>query len=489
MLLKTINIFKIIFIAALILFIDVYAQEKYDKEKYEKTIRKGNEYFNEACVNSLSLIDVKNFDLAQKYYKEALKIKKGDPFSENKLEKIKKIFQKHKGKMERAYIRNIRDGERFIKYKKFTLAKAHFINAIEIKTAMGISPDNDSYPNDMLKKIDQLIEEEKKKIICNGFFELSRNLMLEKKFYKARKHLKKNLKLFPKNQKLTDLLKKSEIKIAEYEEMIKKAEEFYSSRQFDSSKVYYEKAYIVYPHERSTIYLKSGNIIVKENAEKDEEASSFNALCTIPGFIRLKNKNYIAGSSYIGGVIASTGWFFSAADQLDIAEDDKKRITENYSGILLEQLKKPVQRRIDAYESKKIFAMTALGSTLLLNTLDACGYSEYIPGNYHFNNNRNAEGWLLSSIFLGSSVFYFYAVNDYYDRKAADFDTDEIKLLKNGALGILCSTFIYNIWDLWRSGNFSNGNITIRESDNIALQPVGGVTSNGVATFGLQIRW
>lgn len=488
MLLKALNSFRIIFIIALVLFTNVYTQEKYDKEKYEKTIRKGNEYFNEACVNSLSLIDVKNFDLAQKYYKKALKIKQGDPFSENKLEKIKKIFQKHKSKMERAYIRNIRDGQRFVKHKKFAIAKAHFTNAIEIKTALGISIGNALYPNDMLKKIDQLIEEEKKKIICDGFFEVSKNLMLEKRFYDARKHLKKNLKLYPGNQKFTDLLEKSETKIAKYEKMVEKAENFYSSRQFDSSKVYYGKAYTVYPHERSTIHFESEKLITVENTKKDKEAASFKALCTIPGFIRLKNKNYIAGSLYIGGVIASTGWFFSAADQLDIAEDDKKRITENHSGNLLEQLK-PVQRRIDAYESKKIFAMTAFGSTLLLNTLDACGYSAYIPGNYHFNNNRNVEGWLLSSIFATSSALYFYAVNDYYDRKAANFDTDEVELLKNGSLGILCSTVIYNIWDLWRSGKFSNGNIAIRKTNNVAFQPISGVTSNGTPTLGLQIRW
>jgi len=469
MLLKTVNPFRIIFIIALLLFTNVYTQEKYDKENYEKTIRKGNECFNEACVNSLSLIDVKNFDLAKKYYKKALKIKKGDPFSEDKLEKIKKIFQKHKSKMERAYIRNIRDGERFVKQKKFAIAKAHFTNAIEIKTAMGITIGNALYPNDMLKKIDQLIEKEKQKIICDGFFEVSKNLMLEKKFYDARKHLKKNLKLYPGEQKFTNLLEKSEIKIAEYEKIVEKAEKFYSSRQFDSSKVYYGKAYTIYPHENSTIHFESENLIMLENTKKDEETSSFNAFCTIPGFIQLKNKNYIAGSLYIGGVIASTGWFFSAADQLDIAEDDKKRITGNHSGILLEQLK-PVQRRIDAYESKKIFAVTAFGSTLLLNTLDACGYSEYIPGNYHFNNNRNTEGWLLSSIFTASSALYFYAVNDYYDRK-------------------VCSTVIYNIWDLWRSGKFSNGNIAIRKTNNVAFQPVSGVTSNGTPTLGLQIRW
>jgi len=478
-------------VLTMLLMLNIIFAQNIDKEKeYYDNLKTANMHFNEACVNSLSIIDVKNFDLAKSYYLKALDFKKNAPYPVRKIRRIEYIFDKYKSKMEKAYIRNIRDGERFIKHKKFSIAKAHFKNAIEIKSILGISPDNPGYPDGMLEKIDIMIREEKERVLYEGYLTLAEGMMQDQDFYQARNQLKKHIIQYPEDKKMNELLDKSNKNISTYEEALQKADQFYEKRQYDSSTVYYQKAYRIYPHdadenrltdtENDSLVTKTAHVQLKED---------FNYLDLLPGVSQFRKKRYISGTTYLASTAASVAWFISVRGLYNDAVDEKKGWYNAYPDDIAYVKTRIVRGRIDAQETKQYIAAAFFTGTLLVNALDATGHEAYIPGLYHFNHGRDTEGWILSGLFTGSTFLSMYALNDFYDRKGWNQNLNNVAPLKNISLAVLGSTIIYNIWDIWRSGYFYKSSAISQRSRGSARTPISGINKHGLPMLGLQYSW
>ena len=248
--------------------------------------------YSEAIAKADNLYNEKNYDAARTEYRNALAVKPGESYPQQKVDEITKTLaaidqaKKEQELLDRNYANLIQQADRFFTTKVYTDSKDKYNAALQLK------PD-ENYPKEKIAEIEKILEQqaidEKYKVIivaADGFFKTENYLQAKDKYNEALGV--KAAEQYPKTQiaKIDDILDKEQKRIladkqaAEdlqrrrdaiaqlnkdleargvandselstlYDNYIKQADSFFDVKDFIVSRGWYYKAWDVKPEEK-----------------------------------------------------------------------------------------------------------------------------------------------------------------------------------------------------------------------------------------------
>ena len=223
--------------------------DSYSKQRIEEIINKmsnqmevEDEYYD--IIDKADLYyDQNAFDKALDFYRDALKVIPGDDYAKGRIQKILDIRANEKARLDN-FKKYMSDGDDLLNQNKFDEAVASF------KMAKKLFPDNPE-PDKKISAANELkADYENRMTQFNAKTEEAGRYLLIKKYSAALKLYQEAQKLFPDNKevaaKIAELTPKAKTQI-EYDNKIAAADEFYIKKNFAAAKAKYQEAARLWP--------------------------------------------------------------------------------------------------------------------------------------------------------------------------------------------------------------------------------------------------
>ncbi len=225
--------------------------EDYPKSKLSETIVKLREkmvvmeQYNTEISEADKLYRLGKYDEAQLKYMDALKILPDESYPKDKIVEIQKLVDFESSKQV-EYDEAITNGEKFIKYRKYELARVEFENAVII------FPEK-IYPKDKLDDINRMIQERERVLAAYDETIASADRLFNLKYYQNAKmeyQLASDAKPdedYPKAKikEIESLLGQKN----EFDQLVAEGDELYIGKDLTSAKSKYQAALTIYPGE------------------------------------------------------------------------------------------------------------------------------------------------------------------------------------------------------------------------------------------------
>ena len=264
-------------------------QEKERRQRYEDLIKTADQYFA-----------IKNYQLSRASYENALKLYPNEQYPIQKIKEIDEILaveeikiQQQKSK-EREFNAEVEKAEFYFNQKKYELALQSYKKALEL------NPDDNKVKN-RINEINSLLEENKKlqerhnafRLIVQKGDDYYNNKDYENalnSYNEALKYFPDNVEVLNKKRVVENLLEQQQQRLQQekerrkrYEDLIRQADAYYTIKNLQIARNYYEEALKLYPEENmpkdkireidrfiAEEQKKLAEIQQKENAYNDE---------------------------------------------------------------------------------------------------------------------------------------------------------------------------------------------------------------------------
>lgn len=240
-----------------------------------------------------------NYQSAKALYISALKYQPDSEELKNKIAEIDKIIelkqreQQEKELIEKNYAEEIKKGDTYFQNKQYQLAIQAYQNAMKYKPG-------EKYPELKIKEINDIlttekIKEEKYKTY-NEYIAKANNFYQLKDYESALYNYKEALKLVPEDKIALNRIKEIEniiqqkqkeqeqekLKRKEYESLIQAGDQYFAAKNYQLSRLNYDKALRLYPQENypAQKIKEIDDIIARENAllqQQKAKEKEFNA--------------------------------------------------------------------------------------------------------------------------------------------------------------------------------------------------------------------
>ncbi len=248
-------------------------EEAYPKTRLQETINKIRdkmvvvEQFGMVIADADKHFKAEEYDQAKIKYNEAKKILPEDSYPDQQLNEIKRITEESITK-ENEYNAALANGEKFIKYRKYELAKEEFGKAAELR------PD-ETYPKEQIIELQTLIEETNKTIAAYAETIASADRLFNLKYYEnARMEYEKALNAKPDEDYPASQIKEIDKILVgknEYDRLVQLADESYMDKDLETAKANYQAALKVYPDENyPKNMIDKVNGLLTSSVSKDE---------------------------------------------------------------------------------------------------------------------------------------------------------------------------------------------------------------------------
>ena len=248
--------------------------EQYPKDRLQESINKIRdkmlvvEQFSAIVAEADKQFKAGEYELAKTKYTEAKKILPEDPYPDQQLNEITRIVEESTAK-ESEYNAAIANGEKFIKFRKYDLAKAEF------EKALAVSPD-ETYPKEKIAELQTLIEETNKTKAAYDETIASADRLFNLKYYaNARKEYEKALNAKPDEDYPAAQIKEIDkvlVQKNEFDRLVNLADEAYGNKDMETAKANYQAALKIYPDENypKTMIDKVNSSLLANANSKDE---------------------------------------------------------------------------------------------------------------------------------------------------------------------------------------------------------------------------
>jgi tetratricopeptide (TPR) repeat protein len=218
-------------------------QERQEKNrKYKAFIKTADDQF-----------DNEKYSRAKGNYQKAMEIFPEKQYPKQKINKIEELLAQQQAQAERKqeYEKLITQADEFLNTEKYIQAKSKY------NEALGVKPE-ETYPQDQIKKIDQILaDRQEKERQYAEFIESADKAFQQEQLNNARKDYVKarNIKpreSYPQNQinKIDKILSEREAEQKEYEKYITQADKAFQTKNYQDAKSSYSEALFVKPNEQ-----------------------------------------------------------------------------------------------------------------------------------------------------------------------------------------------------------------------------------------------
>ncbi len=241
----------------------VKPKEKYPRTKIQEIlteldkINKLNQEYNNIIVAADSYFNTSNFQDAKENYEKAIQLKPEEKYPKDKLaETVQKIaeyekLQADKKGLKEQYNNYIETADNAFKQKDYNLAKTNYQSALELKQ-------NETYPTNKIKEIDDIIYDKNQiKIAYNVEIEKADNYFTSGEYEYARTYYEKALTVISTEQYPKDKLNEIDALLAElkqkrksYDKVISNADKDFNEQEWTNAKTNYELALTYLPNEQ-----------------------------------------------------------------------------------------------------------------------------------------------------------------------------------------------------------------------------------------------
>jgi tetratricopeptide (TPR) repeat protein len=236
-----------------------YASTKIEEVKLlqEKIAAKKllNEQYAQAILNADKLYNKKEYISAKLAFEKASAIKINEHYPKNKIQEINLKLKKLAAiqSAEENYSNVIQLADSYFNKEEYYKAKDEYLSALKFKK-------DEKYPTQQLIKIKTILE--KKVLVLQKAYEaklsIADSLFIIKEYANAKQVLLDALKLKPNENYPTSKINEIDNIVAEnykisklsYDEYIKEAEQFFSSKMYDRALKAYQEALKILPNER-----------------------------------------------------------------------------------------------------------------------------------------------------------------------------------------------------------------------------------------------
>jgi hypothetical protein len=245
----------------------VLADKKAKDDAYNAAITKGNDSFTK-----------KSYDMASSSYKQALTIKPEESYPQQKLQEIEQI--KKQIEIDANYNKSITDADDYFKQNLNEQSKASYEKALTFKP-------NDKYATDQLAKVNKAIDDQLKKlsdqkakqdaydkaIADADKFYTAKDYENAKSYYQSASTILPD-KTYPK-QKINEIntILAERDKDAKYRATVDEATGLFDAKNYDQAKTKYKQALTIKPNEAfpAEKIKEIDNILAKMEAEKQQK--------------------------------------------------------------------------------------------------------------------------------------------------------------------------------------------------------------------------
>jgi tetratricopeptide (TPR) repeat protein len=247
--------------------------EQYPKDRLQETITKIRdkmvvvEQFSAVVAEADKQFKAGQYELAKSKYDEAKKILPEDTYPDQQLNEIKRI-EEAKIALENEYSGAVANGEKFIKYKKYELAKAEF------EKAFALRPEETNL-KEKIAELQILIEETNRtKAAYEETLAGADRLFNLKYFENARKEYEKALNAKPDEDYPAAQIKEIDkilVQKNEFDHLVQLADDAYGNRDLEAAKANYQAALKIYPNENyPKTMIDKVNTLLTSSSSKDE---------------------------------------------------------------------------------------------------------------------------------------------------------------------------------------------------------------------------
>ena len=228
---------------------EILQQLRAEKQQQEENQRKYNAFIKTAD----QAFNAENFSSAKAHYNKALEIFSDKPYPRQQITKIDQLLaQKAKQqKADEAYTKMIEEADQLFKLKEYIRAKSKYREAQSIKP-------QEIYPVNQVKRIDQLLADQKAKEQRYGQLIQSADQAFQNESYsRSKSDYLSALEIrsdasYPRQQidKINDILQKQQAKQASYKQNIQKADVAFQNKEYDRAKSLYSEAFFIMPEKQ-----------------------------------------------------------------------------------------------------------------------------------------------------------------------------------------------------------------------------------------------
>jgi tetratricopeptide (TPR) repeat protein len=248
--------------------------EQYPKDRLQETINKIRdkmvvvEQFGAVVAEADKLFRAGQYDPAIIKYKEAKKILPEDTYPDQQLNEIKRITEEQAAK-ENEYNAAIASAEKFIKYRKYELAKEEFEKALTLR------PD-ETYPKEQIGELETLIEETGRTKAAYTETIAGADRLYNLKYYEnARKEYEKALNAKPDEDYPAAQIKEIDkilVQKNEFDRLVQAGDDAYMNKDLETAKTNYQAALKIYPDENypKTMIDKVNEGMLSSSASRDD---------------------------------------------------------------------------------------------------------------------------------------------------------------------------------------------------------------------------
>jgi tetratricopeptide (TPR) repeat protein len=387
---------------------DIYSQNQFaviEKEKEKNKLEEENHKKEDLYKNYISTGDkafnAKLYEAAKNAYSQALNVKPGDAIAASRLDELEKqmasaLQQEEIRKSDSLYKSYILSADKILLEQSFEEAKIIYTQALSVKPG-------DKYCNDQLRKIDETLEkqveikqqDEKNKALedqYNTVITLADSAFDKEMWDVAKEQYAAAFKIINKpypqqrinemNRKLNDLKKlqdaerqkqeKDSLDILRFNALIKKADNDFENKAFESAKNGYKQALNIKDDQSAKDKLTETQNILTEismrNKEEKDSIAKQNEINKKYNAVMAKAKIAYANNDYIN---AQAG--FQEACELKPDDAEPKSMIEEVNKKLTELVEaKTIQ---DKYDSVVAKAELALGNNEYDSALEGYKYA------------------------------------------------------------------------------------------------------------------
>jgi tetratricopeptide (TPR) repeat protein len=225
--------------------------EQYPKDRLQESIVKIRdkmvvvEQFSVVIAEADKFFKSGDYEQAKTKYTAAKKILPEDPYPDKQITEITRIAEEAVAK-QNDYNNELANGEKFIKFRKYELAKAEFEKALMVKP-------EETYPKDKIAELTVLIEETNKAKAAYDETISDADRLYNLKYYEnARKEYEKALDAKPDEDYPAAQIKEIDkilVQKGEFDRLVEAGDEAYMNKELEKAKTSYQSALKIYPDE------------------------------------------------------------------------------------------------------------------------------------------------------------------------------------------------------------------------------------------------
>ena len=193
---------------------NILARQMAEKRKQEAKTKK----YQDAINTADQLFRLEEYADARTAYNQALEVKPGEEYPENKISEIDRILKEQQQAKQRAYERAVAEADDFMNEEKYEKARENYKDALEVK------PD-ENYPENQIQRIERILaqlereqkEKERKERLYAEEVEKADNFYKSNKLYNAKVHYRKALEYKPDEQYPKNRLESIERRLEKFE--------------------------------------------------------------------------------------------------------------------------------------------------------------------------------------------------------------------------------------------------------------------------------